>query len=132
MKRLGGFGLEPADAKALAAFVEAMPAPRAPTSDRAAVARGARLFHSSELGCSDCHSGRALTDRGRHDVDTDMAEVDTPSLVGLAGSAPYYHDGSAATLEALLLENGSVHAMGNPGALEGDQLGDLVAYLESL
>jgi hypothetical protein len=132
VKRLGGFGISADDAKALAAFIEAMPAPRAPTTDRRAVARGARLFASDELGCASCHAGTKLTDRARHDVETDLPEVDTPSLVGLAVSAPYYHDGSAATLEAVLLENGSVHAMGNPAALADAELDDLVAYLKSL
>jgi cytochrome c553 len=56
-KRLGGFGLQAQDAKALAAFIEAMPAPRAPTPDRKAIARGAKLFRSDDLGCATCHSG---------------------------------------------------------------------------
>jgi hypothetical protein len=132
VKRLGGFGITPEDSGALAAFIEAMPAPRAPTPDRRAVARGETLFDSDELGCASCHAGTKLTDRTRHDVETNIPQVDTPSLVGLAVSAPYYHDGSAATLEAVLLENGSVHAMGNPGGLDDAEIDDLIAYLKSL
>jgi hypothetical protein len=132
VRRLGGAGLTDADARALASFVESMPRPRHPAKDRAAVARGKALFQAESLGCSDCHSGPLLTDRQTHDVETDLEGVDTPSLVGLAASAPYYHDGSAGSLRALLLENGSVHDMGNPAALRGAELDDLIAYLETL
>ena len=44
--------------------------------------------------------------------------ADTPSLVGLAASAPYFHDGSAATLEALLRDRGAVHGMAETAKLE--------------
>lgn len=59
-------------------------------------------------------------------------KVDTPALVGLSSSAPYYHDGSATTLRDLLLENGSIHGMGNVSKLSDKNVDDLVAYLETL
>ena len=58
--------------------------------------------------------------------------MDTPSLLGLAASAPYYHDGSASTLRALLLENGTIHGMGKVSHLDDDDIGNLIAYLEQL
>jgi cytochrome c peroxidase len=61
-----------------------------------------------------------------------MDNVDTPSLIGLAASAPYYHDGSAATLEALLADRGLVHGMADASELSDAQIADLVAYLETL
>ncbi len=59
-------------------------------------------------------------------------KIDTPSLIGLASSAPYYHDGSAQTLRAALMENGSIHGMGQSVSLTEPQMDDLVAYLETL
>ena len=56
----------------------------------------------------------------------------TSSLVGLARSAPYYHDGSAATLAALLAERAAVHGMSETVALTATQRQDLIAYLETL
>jgi hypothetical protein len=131
MRRLGGSGLEPADIKALAAYLEAQPAPRRPTEDTAAVARGKHLF-DGELGCNTCHDGAAHTDRTRHDLGSDMKQVDTPSLVGVASSAPYYHDGSAATLPALLRDTATVHGMADTAHLSDGQIADVVAYLATL
>lgn len=132
MKRLGGGGLRKDETRALAAFLESLPAPRAPTRAASRVARGRALFDSAELGCSTCHGGARLTDRERHAFAGTLDKVDTPSLVGLAASAPYYHDGSAATLEALLTDRGMVHGMAELGELGDAQLADLVAYLETL
>jgi DNA-binding beta-propeller fold protein YncE len=132
MRRLGGGGLPAADAKALAAFLEAMPAPRTPRRDVAAVDRGKEMFES-ELGCASCHAGGLKTDREKHTFGSDtLATVDTPALVGLAYSAPYFHDGSAATLEALLADNGLVHGMAETSGLSDAEIVDLVAYLETL
>jgi hypothetical protein len=50
----------------------------------------------------------------------------------LARSAPYYHDGSAATLDALLGQRATVHGMSETVALSKTQRADLIAYLETL
>jgi cytochrome c peroxidase len=132
MRRLGGSGLAPADVKALSAFLEAQPPPRRPTRDRAQVARGKHLF-DGELGCTTCHDGAVLTDRTTHDFGAPaLKKIDTPSLIGVAASAPYFHDGSAATLPALLRDNGAVHGMGQTAQLSDPQIADLTAYLETL
>ena len=68
---------------------------------------GQTLF--SELNCSSCHRGNAFTDGVIHDVGTlrtysgnrlgeSLSGIKTPSLLGVFASAPYLHDGSAATL----------------------------------
>jgi DNA-binding beta-propeller fold protein YncE len=132
MQRLGGAGLKREETRALAAFLETVPAPRAPTRAIARVTRGKELFTSAELGCSSCHGGARLTDRHRHAVAGTLEKVDTPSLVGLAASAPYYHDGSAATLEALLTDRALVHGMAELSDLDDTQIRDLIAYLETL
>jgi DNA-binding beta-propeller fold protein YncE/mono/diheme cytochrome c family protein len=131
--RLGGSGITANQAKDLEAFLTSVPPPRAPTAgDPAAVARGKALFESSRTGCADCHYGPLLTDRKRHALAPDLGDVDTPSLIGLAHSAPYYHDGSASTLGALLRGNGTIHGMGRTSRLRDAEIDDLVAYLEAL
>ncbi len=132
MRRLGGGGLRKDENRALAAFLESVPSPRAPTRAAAQVSRGRALFASAELGCNSCHGGSRMTDRSRHDFAGTLDKVDTPSLIGLAVSAPYYHDGSAATLEAVLTDRGLVHGMSDVSELSNAQIADLVAYLETL
>jgi DNA-binding beta-propeller fold protein YncE len=133
MKRLGGTGLSKDQTDALAAYLEALPAPRTPTRDPEMVARGKQLFDSAELGCASCHDGAAYTDRETHKLGSrTLPEADTPSLIGLAASAPYYHDGSAVTLEALLRDRGAVHGMAETAKLSDAQVKDLTAYLETL
>ena len=71
---------------------------------------GQTLF--SEVGCDSCHSGANFTDGQRHDVGTiDSSSglgsweglvgvgFDTPTLLGAWRTAPYFHNGQAATLE---------------------------------
>lgn len=129
IRRLGGEGLSKRDVTFLVGFLESIPAPRAPTRDASAIARGKTLFESSELGCATCHDGPALTDRETHDL---AGTFDTPGLGSLAASAPYFHDGSAPTLETVLLDRGRVHGM-SPAAtrLRARDLADLVSFLET-
>lgn len=86
--------------------------------------RGARLF--VEIGCSTCHSGPLLTNGSYHNLGLygftglgdvppgqeglyrvtgqarDLGRWRVPSLRNVALTAPYFHDGSAATLEDVL------------------------------
>jgi sugar lactone lactonase YvrE len=132
MKRLGGLGLSKGETDQLAAYLESVPAVRTPTRDPAAVARGKDLFDAPQLGCRSCHDGKNYTDQERHKFSGTLAESDTPSLIGLAASAPYFHDGSAATLEALLRDRGAVHGMAETNKLSDSQVSDLTAFLETL
>jgi hypothetical protein len=130
MKRLGGFGLRRQDTDALASYLESLPAVRRPTRDPVQVARGRTLFEAE--GCRSCHAGAAYTDRERHKFSGTLRQSDTPSLLGVAASAPYFHDGSAATLEALLRDRGAVHGMADTAQLTDPQVADLTAFLETL
>jgi cytochrome c peroxidase len=130
MQRLGGTGLSRAQTDALAAYLEALPAVRTPTREPTQVARGKQLFESE--GCRSCHAGPAYTDRERHKLTGTLPASDTPSLIGIAASAPYFHDGSAATLEALLRDRGAVHGMADTAKLSDQQVADLTAFLETL
>ncbi len=131
--RLGGSGLAPNEVADLQAFLESLPQPVAPTvEDGEAIVRGKQLFESAETACAACHTGPELADGVQHDLATNIGKVDTPSLIGLAHTAPYYHDGSAQTLRALLTDKGSVHDMGSTAQLSDPEIDDLIAYLQSL
>ncbi|HEX4417861.1 MAG TPA: c-type cytochrome [Kofleriaceae bacterium] len=130
MKRLGGSGLDRTQTDALAAYLEALPAVRTPTREATQVVRGKALFESE--GCRSCHDGPAYTDRERHKLAGTLKESDTPSLIGVSASAPYFHDGSAATLEALLRDRGAVHGMADTARLTDSQVADLSAFLDTL
>jgi len=104
-------------------------------------ASGKALFESGETGCTRCHvPANQLTDRGVPTLRALPAHGDfaseqntafkTPSLWFVGGTAPYLHDGSAATLEELLSSNGD--RMGNTKQLSDDQRTALAAYLRVL
>lgn len=130
MKRLGGFGLDKTQTESLAAYVEQTSPVRFPTRDAAMVARGKKLFDSE--GCRTCHDGQHYTDNETHKFTGTLEKSDTPSLKALSASAPYYHDGSAATLEALLRDRGAVHGMADTTKLTDAQVADLSAFLETI
>lgn len=132
--RLGGTGISNKEAEQIEAFLASMDKPRTPTvKDTKAVARGKKLFASKKVGCARCHAGKLFTNGKSYDyLAEDLEKVDTPSLLGVGLSAPYYHDGSASTLSAVLRENGSVHGMGKVSNLSDQNIDDLVAYLETL
>lgn len=110
--------------------------------------RGREVFFSSETQCVTCHSGPFFTDskpapaagRVRHDVGTgrsDRTEIlgtayDTPTLLGIYRTAPYMHDGSAATLEELLTTGNPRDVHGKTSGLSSAQVADLVEFLKSL
>jgi cytochrome c peroxidase len=114
-----------------------------------AAERGRALFDG--LGCKVCHADPRLTDSRfvapaqplLHDVGTlrsssggrlggPLLGIDTPTLFGLWTSAPYLHDGSAATLEEVLIDRNPGDAHGPISARTPAQVADLVAYLLSL
>ncbi len=113
----------------LVAYLESLPAPRTPTRPAEAVARGKQLFESE--GCSGCHAGRELTDHQRHSFTGSPLELDTPSLHGVAAAPRLLHDGSAATLDDVLRERGSIRGM-IPRPLAASERADLAAFLETL
>ncbi len=105
---------------------------------------GRGLF--TALDCQRCHAGDAFTDSGqgvRHDVGTlgpgsgqrlgaVLLALDTPSLRGLFASAPYLHDGSAATLDDVLTTRNINAAHGDFAAINAAQRAALVAFLNQI
>jgi YVTN family beta-propeller protein len=138
------------DLDALAAFVTSLdhvnPSPyRNPDGSMTADAKAGQVLFT-KLGCNFCHVGPDLTDSARgivHDVGTIKATsgtaaggpllgIDTPTLLGVWETAPYLHDGSAATLRDVLTTANPNDAHGFVSALSPQQIDQVVAYLSQL
>jgi cytochrome c peroxidase len=118
--------------------------------------RGMDLFFSDKTNCSTCHSGFNFTnyafennglyvdykDLGRMrltDKETDKALFKVPTLRNAALTAPYMHDGSLPTLEAVVNHynsGGKAHphknALIRPLGLSAQEQHDLIAFLGAL
>ena len=101
----------------------------------ASAERGRKLFEST--GCLECHSGPRHTDLKKHDVglgrgvDEGKAFV-TPELVEVWRTAPYLHDGRAATLREVLTTADPLHEHNEANKLSAPELDDLLDYVGSL
>src|SRR6185312_9909460 len=124
----------------------AAPAAPAGSFDAAAAQRGAALF-SGQAQCATCHSGSLFTDANDrlHQPSEVVSEPEpngapsyasrsatklyrTAPLKGLWQHAPYFHNGSAATLDAV----GTTYNTRKSLGLTEDQQKELVQYLKSL
>lgn len=90
-----------------------------------------------ENRCVTCHFPPYFTDRQVHDVGTKLpsdrqAKFDTPHLNNIYDSAPYLHNGMAATLEEIWTVYNPDDRHGVTNDLTKDQLNDLIAYLKTL
>ena len=123
------------------------PRPPAGSFDHVAAARGRRLFRN-EARCSSCHQGPELTDvstgadptvpvlHDAADVGMDPAYAErsatrkyrTTPLRGLQQHPPYFHDGSAPDLRAVVEHYDALFGL---QLTDGQKL-DLVEYLKSL
>jgi CxxC motif-containing protein (DUF1111 family) len=129
--RMGGIYQSPERLAVLQNWLFALKPP-APIrrSDDPAVVRGSELFVAT--GCTDCHSGPALSNDRNENVGTGPT-LQVPSLVGVGYRAPFMHDGCAATLaERFDPSCGGGEAHGRMRGITPEEIGDLVAYLESL
>lgn len=125
--RLGGGRLPPHETQALAAYVKALPKPPHRAAKAAAV-RGQAIFLSQ--GCGTCHVGITGTDKQSHAVADDSTSFDTPSLLGVGATGPYFHDGRYATLDDLLGDKTS--RMAHTATLPQEDRDALRAFMESL
>jgi len=122
----------------------AAPAPPAGSFDQAAATRGKTVFEGT---CATCHSGAEFTDANDrlHPVSDSMGEPEpdgvpsyasrsatkmyrTAPLKGVWQHPPYFHNGTAATLEDVVNIYDTRRSLG----LTADQKADLVQYLKSL
>lgn len=130
--RMGGVHQSDERLSALTRWLFALQPPAAPAArDTQAVERGAALFASAEVGCSDCHSGDRLTNNLSVDVGTG-AVLQVPSLRGIAYRAPFMHNGCARTLHDRFSAACGGDAHGNVASLSPAAIDDLVAYLRTL
>ena len=119
------------------------PTPPAASFDPTAAARGKALFEG-KAQCVTCHSGPRFTDANErlHPPSDSMAEPEVPShaarsatkqyrttpLRGAWQHAPYFHDGSAATLDDVVTVYNTRRALG----LTAQEIADVAQYLKSL
>ena len=97
--------------------------------------RGKKVFQSA--GCADCHSAPLFTNLKSYDIGTATGldagkPVDTPTLVECWRTAPYLHDGSAATLRDLFSRTGSKDPHSQKSELSEQDFNDLIEYVRSL
>ncbi len=90
-----------------------------------------------ENRCTACHFPPLYTDRRLHDVGSKMPSdttgtFDTPHLNNIYNSAPYLHNGMAATLEEIWTRYNPHDTHGLTNDMTKDQLNDLVEYLKTL
>lgn len=100
-----------------------------------AAERGKPIF--SQVGCINCHSSSLFTDLRWHDVGTRFrfdasALFLTPALVEVWRTAPYLHNGSAATIRDVLTTFNSKGAHGDVSKLSKQEMDDLCVYVLSL
>ena len=124
----------------------ASPPPPSGSFDPASAARGQQLFEGVAT-CSTCHSGPELSDGNTrlHPVSDAMGEPEPPGVPSYASRSatkqyrtsplrgvwqhpPYFHNGTAATLEDVVNTYNTRRSLG----LSPPQVGDLVQYLRSL
>jgi cytochrome c peroxidase len=124
------------------------------TAISASAKRGFVLFNG-KANCATCHSGWRMTDDGFHDIgisgtDRGRAEVSpgivqleyafkTPTLRNITQRAPYMHDGSLATLSAVIdhydkgfVSRPSLDPQMHQLALTPVEKADLLAFLDTL
>jgi hypothetical protein len=97
----------------------------------AAIENGSVLFNDATVGCSSCHSGTAYTDNKSYDVGTGGYYY-TPTLLGIGLRGAYMHDGCARTLTQRFGICGGGHAHGKTSHLTEAQIGQLVAFMQTL
>jgi cytochrome c5 len=126
---------------ALRAYQHSLPAPPPPAGsfDAAGAERGRAVFGRT---CASCHVGGSGTDNnngtlhppadtgvdGAYAARTAGKGYRTTPLRALWQHAPYFHDGSAATLAAVVTHYNRVRQLG----LSAEQQRDLIEYLKSL
>ena len=101
-----------------------------------AAKRGKKLFFSKEAGCSKCHVGPLYTDMQMHDIGSKSPcdrrrDFDTPTLLEVWRTAPYFHDGRYTTVKESVSKCKD-HKEGGDVELNKQQINDLVEFVLSL
>lgn len=122
------------------AYMESLLSPAPGEFDEALALEGWALFYG-KANCVSCHATAEGTGR-EGEYFTHIVErppqgilssgIKVPGLRGLAFTAPYYHDGSAATLEDVIQRYASPDIPEVPSSLTTHERSALVEYLKSL
>ncbi|MFT3710236.1 MAG: cytochrome c peroxidase [Archangium sp.] len=166
-KTFPGEGIKPVTiARAIAAYERTVVSPPAPfdrfvAGDRSAISQRAQrgfLVFNGKAGCANCHSGWRFTDDSFHDIGVSDADVGrgalkdfteltplqhafkTPSLRDVERRAPFLHDGSATSLEAVIdfydrggdAKRESLSSDVKPLGLSAQEKADLLEFLKTL
>jgi len=100
-----------------------------------AASRGEKIFKS--IGCANCHPAPLYTDLEQYNVGSGTGpdagkSFDVPSLREVWRTAPYLHDGRAATIREVLREKGHGRILEKTSGLSEKQLQELEAFLLSI
>lgn len=133
------FAVRPAeDAVAMDIYLKSLQPVRSPHRTgrglSAAAKRGQRLF--VQTGCATCHPSPLFTTLQHYDVGTgkgreERSEFDTPTLIEAWRTAPYLHDGRAATMQEVLQKHNPGDRHGRTSHLTPQQIDDLAEYVLS-
>jgi cytochrome c peroxidase len=127
------------DAQAIDSYLKSLtpvPSPRLENGAlRPEAERGRAIFERA--GCAACHMAPLYTDLEPYDVGTVQGmdagkPVDTPTLVEIWRTAPYLHDGRAATLRDVFVRYNPDDKHGKTSGLTAEEMGDLIAFMLSL
>ena len=124
---------------AMAAYMASLKVPPSPYAiSQEEFERGEQVF--MQMGCDTCHPAPLYTDVQLHDTGTGNptlernshgrgTQFDTPSLLGIWATAPYFHDGSAQTL-ADVFRIGTDHNIAE--GINETELDSLISFLLAL
>ncbi|WP_372797849.1 c-type cytochrome [Pontiella sp.] len=127
------------DAQAIDAYLKSLtPVPSPYLVDgqlSAAAQRGKALFEG--MSCASCHPAPLYTNLELIDVGTTKGQdtgkpVDVPSLIEAWRTAPYLHDGRAATIHDVLKSQDHAGILKNTQSLTDQERNDLAEYILSL
>lgn len=134
-------GKEPSEEQLdhLAAYLESLEFPHNPNlnadgtpseSAPAAARRGYQVF--LKASCNACHVPPIFAKPDNEDIGSG-GSFNVPSLRGLSGTAPYFHDGRFATLRALIpAKLKYLEGLGSTEKFSDEEIEDLLVYLGTL
>ena len=132
-----------ADVEAVVAYVKSLqpvvsPYRKPDGSLTESALRGEKIYNDPQVACAKCHPAPLFTNLAMVDVGTSrpfdrgVTSFDTTTLVEMWRTAPYLHDGSAATVRQVLIDDNKGDKHGVTSKLTPAQIDDLIAYLLSL
>ena len=97
--------------------------------------RGRKVFETA--GCAHCHPSPLFTDNHSYNVGTGLGNqkdrlFDTPTLIEVWRTAPYLHDGRAATMEEVFKKSNPNDRHGRTSELSAEDFAALIEYVLSL